>query len=731
MEETRSHNSSKEPNSILDDMKYLDTDSTVASVGVLSSHVVLPCFAQLSLVGIEDGSSEATTSAHQENCPYSTLVNSETNIALDAHSNVSFQQGLDLSAALPYASQTHDLELSQPSSTTAEKKGDEESTVSTGETRPQNDQWNTLARTNTSKLCNKYSETKFAGFDHRAKSIGVIQQKDENFETFHDANDTFEDTFEEMIHCDGCLDEDLQIRDRCPDIRDSESFSEEERIVRSCQKTSYPNLKCPDPLRLKKAWEVPSDFDIEACEDVQLHVVGCVESSTHRTLRSELAKNDETHQHNLHLPSPSFPPCLDSDADPQLDQKSEPSQLNAGQEASFSLFDELPREIFYKVLSYFSLRELCVTLAPVCRAWCEYSYSPVLWQDLDLSANPDISSKQLDMLLERATLLKTLRLRGRQQLSVYEIEMLVKCPLLTRLDLGFCDIVNRRILVEIVRCCPSLQVVNMEGCDRIDDQVAAQFPQLPLLKKLNLSHCTKMTDEAVLLIAQGCLVLEELNVDGIPWITDRAIELLAADRSGTLRAVYLDGAELTDLSIKYLIGCPSLHTLSLSFCEQLTDTALSMLQKVNSLRHLRLRRGVEFTEDALCSFFSRGNVQSLSFLDLSECSELTDKGVANIAHRCSQLSNLALCWCWNVSDAGIDEIVQHCSELKYLDIVGLDKVKGQCFTRIPDALPRLTFLDLRQCNLINDTILIDLVKTKPGLNIINYYGEEVTPNMLF
>ena len=58
----------------------------------------------------------------------------------------------------------------------------------------------------------------------------------------------------------------------------------------------------------------------------------------------------------------------------------------------------------------------------------------------------------------------------------------------------------------------------------------------------------------------------------------RAVKSLASERSLTLRAVYLDGAELTDLSIGYLVGCQLLGVLSLSFCEQLTDAALLMLE---------------------------------------------------------------------------------------------------------------------------------------------------------
>ncbi|XP_022079621.1 F-box/LRR-repeat protein 20-like [Acanthaster planci] len=396
----------------------------------------------------------------------------------------------------------------------------------------------------------------------------------------------------------------------------------------------------------------------------------------------------------------------------------------------FAFFDELPRELFFKILSYFTAGELCLTVAPVCRDWYDCSRSPVLWTCLDLSDHRDVSHKQLCAVLGRASLLKSLSLRGREELSLGEMQALASCPLLTDLNLGFCDNVNGRVLDEIIRCCLHLEVINMEGCERIDDDVASQFPSLPHLKALNLSHCTKMTDDGVMAISKGCRLLEELNVDGIPWITDRAVDVLASQRAQTLRAIYLDGAELTDVSIRSLMGCPLLHTLSLSFCEQLTDKALSMLEMLDHLSHLRLKRGVEFSEEALHRFFECGRVDQLTILDLSECSELMDKGVTSIARRCRQLRRLALCWCWNISDAGIKEIVDNCSQLRHLDIVGLDKVKGQCLSRIPESLPQLTFLDLRQCNLINDNMLIDLVKVRPHLLIFNYYGEHVTRDMI-
>ena len=67
------------------------------------------------------------------------------------------------------------------------------------------------------------------------------------------------------------------------------------------------------------------------------------------------------------------------------------------------------------------------------------------------------------------------------------------------------------------------QAINLEGCGQIDDDIASQFPALACLKVLNLSHCTKMTDDGIVCISEGCLLLEDLNVDGIPWITDRYV----------------------------------------------------------------------------------------------------------------------------------------------------------------------------------------------------------------
>jgi len=43
-------------------------------------------------------------------------------------------------------------------------------------------------------------------------------------------------------------------------------------------------------------------------------------------------------------------------------------------------------------------------------------------------------------------------------------------------------------------------------------------------------------------------------------------------------------------------------------------------------------------------------------------------------------------------------LFSRCRKLKYLDVIGLHKLTGNCLQRVPESVPQLTFLDLRQCN---------------------------------
>lgn len=66
----------------------------------------------------------------------------------------------------------------------------------------------------------------------------------------------------------------------------------------------------------------------------------------------------------------------------------------------------------------------------------------------------------------------------------------------------------------------------------------------------------------------------------------------------------------------------------------------------------------------------------------------------------------------NVSDNLYILTVCESSQLRQLDLVGLKKITGECLARVPDDMPRLTFLDLQQCNGVNQWITITLYLCK-------------------
>ncbi|XP_078602854.1 uncharacterized protein LOC144876934 [Branchiostoma floridae x Branchiostoma japonicum] len=393
-------------------------------------------------------------------------------------------------------------------------------------------------------------------------------------------------------------------------------------------------------------------------------------------------------------------------------------------------FQHLPAELVLRIMSYLTPRELCGRVAPVCRAWYRHAHDPLLWQELDLDFNHDVRAVELCAAIRRAPLLKVLVMRGRNELTITEVSVFVKhCGMLQHLDMGFCKVLDLTMLHIIVDNCPQLELVNVEGCDSIRDSCLMVLSRLAKLKVLNLSHCTSVTDDGVCHLVRHCPGLTSLNIDGIAWITDSAVQDLAAS-CPSLRQLYLDGDELTDASIAAVTdSCPQLELLDISFCEGLTDHSVHNIPRLQHLRHLRLKRGFQLSTAVMLHLFQSKTLGGLTYLNLTECTAVNNGVVGRIAKCCPALRELHLCWCWDITEEGLEHIINNLSNLHHLDLTGLDKITGACLTKVPSALPHLTFLNLQQCNTVQDEVLSTLVAMVTDLTIVDYYGNDVPPLM--
>ncbi|KAL3880063.1 hypothetical protein ACJMK2_032334 [Sinanodonta woodiana] len=387
----------------------------------------------------------------------------------------------------------------------------------------------------------------------------------------------------------------------------------------------------------------------------------------------------------------------------------------------------LPQEILLKIFSYLTPIELCLHVAPVSKAWYRCAYDPVLWKHLDFRHNPSISSVDLCWILRRTPHLRSLVIPGRTS-SLGEVCVISECcKELEHLNIGFWTNLSGSFLKCFLQNCSNLQSLNIEGCGNIQEsncvKVLAAFKKLHIL---NVSHCT-LLDEELEYLSKKLNCITSLNIDGIPWITGLGVKKLLQFHKDNLVHLYLDGAEMTDDDMELVLQCPKLQTLTISFCDLLSDLTLMHIQNIQygCLGKFMLRKGLNFSDKALRDMFLTSSLSKLYHLDLSECSQLRDDGVLQIGKCCGKsLHHLALCWCWAITDTGLIHIVDHCGNLEYLDLLGIDKVIGVCLHRIPDEMPRLTYLNLRQCNKIDDDLIVEIIRQKPDLTVINYYGDE-------
>jgi len=356
---------------------------------------------------------------------------------------------------------------------------------------------------------------------------------------------------------------------------------------------------------------------------------------------------------------------------------------------------------------------------------CRLAFDDSLWHFIPVSELA-ISPTCLEKLL---TYHKTVKVLDFAHNDTYKekdfIRMWPLCTQLIEVSLAFCNITQDALFV-LLSSCPNLRWLSLEGCEAIN--------HLPLptvrdkssyhIQYLNLAYCVNFNDLGCVTI--GCIFgrnLRHLNIDGAQYITDIGLGMILNQCSASqLKFLAIDGAEITNVGIKKLQRFTHLQNILISFCTKLTDSSLSYISTLSSLKEIHFKKGEQFSSTGLQSLFI--NLSKLVYISLVECWETDDRCLQVISTTCRQLKKLTVTWA-KVTNPGVDCIMKHCLLLCELNLTGSYELTEQPFLRLLDTRSGLKLLNLTQCHMMCDRTLRRIKNTTPNLKIIDYYGETI------
>jgi len=286
---------------------------------------------------------------------------------------------------------------------------------------------------------------------------------------------------------------------------------------------------------------------------------------------------------------------------------------------------------------------------------------------------------------------------------------------LEALDLTRCLAVGDDGVLALLTLCPPLASVNLSSCEDVTDAavVALAAHSARSLEQLNVSKCTRLSDDALLAVASSCARLQELRLYNCPGITDAAVQQLGR-AGGTLRV--LDASSCERVSDEGLVGmaanCPHLHTLCLEESAVTDEGLLAVFGHCRKLATVKLAYCANITDVAVARLAQLS--PGLQVLDLSHSNQVSMRSIRRVLALCPQLRELNLrgynhvstrgiahsalavlnlSWCKNLEDAALAEIAAGCPSLAQLDLAWCDRV-----TRKGVLLLARECLSLRQLN---------------------------------
>jgi hypothetical protein len=361
-------------------------------------------------------------------------------------------------------------------------------------------------------------------------------------------------------------------------------------------------------------------------------------------------------------------------------------------------------------------------------------------------------------------------------------ELAIGCPLLKTLNLEKCANVKNVGIVAIGQYCTGMTSLNLTNNWKLEPWLLARIAEFEKLVSLDLTKCIQCTDKTLKAIGNTCHDLKYLNLTGNKLISDVGLLeltkgcgrletlimpraalffkitdvalLTLADRAPGLTKLDISGNELiTDVGIDWLAaGCHSLLDLDVSGLFKVTDAGLRCLsegcvdlRKLNvtglryctdiGIRHLssgckKIERlildGIYLLSNGMNRNFGLEGLQALSqechalrAISLGNCFQVAARVVKAMAKGCPLLEDVRFAGCTKVDAESLRALGTYCPEIKRLSLCGCAGVDSQAIAQLAKKCPGITSVNLSQCENVADSAVQALAKHCKGMLTLN------------
>ncbi|OTA53090.1 RNI-like protein [Hypoxylon sp. EC38] len=247
------------------------------------------------------------------------------------------------------------------------------------------------------------------------------------------------------------------------------------------------------------------------------------------------------------------------------------------------------------------------------------------------------------------------------------------------------------------------------------------FTYTDFVKRLNLAALADKVNDGSVMPLAVCTRVERLTLTNCQNLTDSGLiplvrsnqHLLALDISGDIN--------ITENSIIAIAeNCHRLQGLNVSNCKQIsTESMVQLAENCKYIKRLKLNDCEQLNDSAIVAFAN--NCPNILEIDLHQCSNIGNEPVTALLAKGQSLRELRLANCDLINDGAFlslpsNKIYEH---LRILDLTSCVRLTDRAVERIIDVAPRLRNLVLAKCSNITDSAVYAISRLGKNLHFLH------------